>query len=43
MKLAKIAMTAVLGSVEEERTSVKMFSQPFYNMESFPYFDAFSN
>jgi hypothetical protein len=58
IKVAEIAVTAVLGSVEDERTfstlafmksklrnrlgshldtAVKMFSQPFYNQESFPY------
>jgi hypothetical protein len=64
IKMAEIAVTAVLGSVEDERTfstlafmksklrnclgshldtAVKMFSQPFYNQESFPYSSAITH
>ena len=61
IKVAEIAVMAMLGSVEDESTfsilgfmksklrnllgnhldtTVKMFSQPFYNQESFPYTSA---
>jgi hypothetical protein len=64
MRLAEIAITAVLGSVEDERTfsnlafvknkvrnrlgghldtTVKMYSQGFYDLQSFPYSDAFNH
>jgi hypothetical protein len=63
-KVAEIAVTAILGSMEDERTfstlgfmksklrnrlgshldtTVKMFSQPFYNQESFPYYSAITH
>jgi hypothetical protein len=62
MRLAKIAITTVLGSVEDERTFsslkfiksrlrnrlegnldtvVRVFSQGYYNLETFPYADAY--
>jgi hypothetical protein len=62
MRLAEIAITTVLGSVEDERifsslkfiksrlrnclegnldTVVKVFSKGYYNLESFPYTDAY--
>jgi hypothetical protein len=64
MRLAEIAITAVLGSAEDERTfsnlafvknkvrnrlgghldtTVKMYSQGFYDLQSFPYSDAFNH
>jgi hypothetical protein len=64
MRLAEIANTTVLGSVEDERTFsslkfiksrlknrlegnldtiVTVFSQGYYNLESFPYADAYSH
>jgi hypothetical protein len=63
MRLAEIAITTVLGSVEDERTFsslkfiksrlrsrlegnldtvVRVFSQGYYNLESFPYANAYS-
>ena len=63
MRLAEIAITIVLGSVEDERTFsslkfiksrlriqlegnldtiMRVFSQGYYNLESFPYVDAYS-
>jgi hypothetical protein len=64
MRLAEIAIMAVLGSTEDERTfsnfafvknkvrnrlgghldtTVKMYSQGFYDLQSFPYNDAFNH
>jgi hypothetical protein len=64
IKIAKIAVTAVLGNVEDERifstlgfmkskfynylsshlnTTVKMFSQPFYKHDTFPYNNAITH
>jgi hypothetical protein len=64
IKLAEIAVTATLGSVEDERTfstlgfmkskvrnrlgghldtCVKMFSQPFFNQDTFPYSESISH
>jgi hypothetical protein len=64
MHLAEIAITVVLGSIEDERTfsnlafiknkvrnrlgghldtTVRMYSQGFYDLQSFPYHDAFNN
>jgi hypothetical protein len=63
MQLAEIAITTVLGSVEDKRTFsslkfikirlrnqlegnldtvVRIFSQGYYNLESFPYADTYS-
>ena len=64
MKLAKIVVTAVLGSCKDERTfstlsfmkskfwnqlhgnldtCIQLFSQGWYNLEFFPYHEAFDN
>jgi hypothetical protein len=64
MKVAKIAIIVVFGSVEDERTfsmlgfmksklhnrlgrhldtTVKMFSQPFYQQDTFPYNNAIAH
>jgi hypothetical protein len=64
IKAAEIAVTAILGSVEDERTfstlgfmksklrnrlgshldtSVKLFSQPFYKQDTFPYNSAITH
>jgi hypothetical protein len=63
MRLVEIAITTILGSVEDERTFsslkfiksrlrnrlegnldtiMRVFSQGYYNLESFPYADAYS-